>query len=79
MKVGTPLNWSMDLIEINDVQADVIHSNIQMNGMVLKAKQDTGTQINIMSMTVFRHTESLEATIIPQVLYQACWLWEQNY
>ena len=56
MEVGTPLNWSMDfhLIEIDDVQADVVHSNIEVNGMVLKAKQDTGAQINVMSRNVFK-------------------------
>ena len=56
MEIGTPLNWSMDLhlIEIDDVQADVVYSNIEVNGVILKAKQDTGAQINVMSRTVFK-------------------------
>ena len=54
MKVGMPLNWSIDLIEINDVQADVVYRNVQLNGVTLKAKQDMGAQINIMSMTVMK-------------------------
>ena len=59
MEVGTPQNWSMDLhlIEIDDVQADVVHSNIQINGLILKAKQDTGAQINVMSKTVFKNIQ----------------------
>ena len=54
MEVGAPLNWSMDLIEVNDVQSDIVYSNVQLNGVVLKAKQDTGAQINVMSITVFK-------------------------
>ena len=52
IEVGMPLNWSIDLIEVDDVQADVVYSNVQLNGVILKAKQDMGAQINIMSMTV---------------------------
>ena len=54
MEVGAPLNWSIDLIEVNDVQSDIVYSNVQLNGVVLKAKQDTGAQINVMSITVFK-------------------------
>ena len=61
-EVGTPLNWSMnlDLIEVDDVQAVVIKGNIQMNSVILKAKQDTGAQINIMSMTVFKDIQKVQ-------------------
>ena len=38
----------------------MIYSNIQMNGVVLKAKQDTGAQINIMSMTVFKDIQKVQ-------------------
>ena len=44
----------MHLIEIDDVHTDVIFSNIELNGVVLKAKQDTGAQINVLSKTVFQ-------------------------
>ena len=54
MEIGTLLDWSMDLIEIDDLQADVVYSNIEVNGIVIKAKQDTGAQINVMSRTVFK-------------------------
>ena len=50
----------MDLIEVDDVQADVVYSNVQLNGVVLKAKQDTGSQINIMSMTVFKDIQKVQ-------------------
>ena len=53
MEVGMPFNWFIDLIEVDDVQADVVYSNVQLNGVTLKAKQDMGAQINVMSMTVF--------------------------
>ena len=56
IQVGEPLDWSFDvhLIEIDDIHNDVVHSNIELNGTVLKAKQDTGTQINVLSKTVFQ-------------------------
>ena len=57
MEVGSPSNWSIDLIEVDDVQADVVYSNVQLNGVVLKAKQDTGAQSNVMSMTVFKYIQ----------------------
>ena len=60
MEVGMPLNWFIDLIEINDVQADVVYSNVQLNGVTLKAKWDTGAQINIMSMTVFKDIQKVQ-------------------
>ena len=62
MEVGMPLIWSMDidLIEVSDVQADVIYSNVQLNGVVLKAKQDTGAQINVMFMTVFKDIQKIQ-------------------
>ena len=58
MKVRMPLNWSIDLIEIEVVKADVVDSNVI--GVILKAKQDTGAQINIMSMTVFKDIEKVQ-------------------
>ena len=51
-----PLDWSfyVHLIEIDNVHTDVVNSNIEQNGIVLKAKQDTGAQINVLSRTVFQ-------------------------
>ena len=45
-----PLDWSFDvhLIEINNIHTDMVYSNVQLNGTVLKAKQDTGAQINML-------------------------------
>ena len=60
MEVGMPLNWSIDLIEV-DVQADVVYSNVQLDGVVLKAKQDTGAQFDIMSMTVFQDIQKIRS------------------
>ena len=56
MEMGNPLDWSFDvhLIEIGDVHTDMVYSNIELNGVVLKAKQDTGAQINVLSKTVFQ-------------------------
>ena len=42
------------LIEIDKVHTDVVYSNVELNGAVLKAKQDTGAQINVLSKTVFQ-------------------------
>ena len=57
----------------------MVYSNVQLNGVVLKAKQDTGAQINVMSMTVFKDKERSEVTTISQVLCQAHWLWKQSH
>ena len=56
MEVANPLDWSFDvhLIEINGVHNDVVYSNVELNGVVLKAKQDTGAQINVLSKIVFQ-------------------------
>ena len=56
METTSPLDWSFDvhLIEIDDVHTDMVYSNIELNGVVLKAKQDTGAQINVLSKTVFQ-------------------------
>ena len=56
IQVSKPLNCSFDvyLIEIEDAHTDVVYSNIELNGTVLKAKQDTGAQINVLSKTVFQ-------------------------
>ena len=43
-----------NLIEIDDVHTGVVHSNIELNGIVLMAKHDTGAQINVLSKTVFK-------------------------
>ena len=50
MEVANPLDWSFDvhLIEIDDIHTDVVHSNVELNGTVLKVKQDTGAQINVL-------------------------------
>ena len=60
MEVGMPLNCSIDLIEVDDVQVDVVYSNVQLNGVTLKAKQDTEAQINVMSMTVFKDIQKVQ-------------------
>ena len=40
MKLANHLDWSFDvhLIEIVDVHTDVVYSNIELNGVILKAK-----------------------------------------
>ena len=56
MEIADPLDWSFDvhLIEIDNVHTDVVYSNIELNRIVLKAKQDTRAQINVLSKTVFQ-------------------------
>ena len=56
MEMANPLDWSFDvhLIEMDDVHTDVVYSNIELNGIVSKAKQDTGAQINVLFKTVFQ-------------------------
>ena len=56
MEMANPLDRSFDvhLIEIDDVHTDVVYSNIELKGIVLKAKEDTGAQINVLSKTVFQ-------------------------
>ena len=56
MEVANPLDWSFDvhLIEMDEVHTDVVYSNMELNGIVLKAKQDTGAQINVLSKMVFQ-------------------------
>ena len=56
MEMANPLDWSFDvhLIEIDDIHTDVVCSNIELNRIVLKGKQDTGAQINVLSKTVFQ-------------------------
>ena len=56
VEVANPLDWSFDvhLIELDDVHTDVVHSNVELNGAVLKAKQDIGAQINVLSKTVLQ-------------------------
>ena len=56
MEVANPLDWSFDVhfIKIDDVHRDVVYSNVELNGTVLRAKQDTGAQINVLSKTVFQ-------------------------
>ena len=56
MEMANPPDWSFDvhLIEIDDIHTDIVHSNIEVNGIVLKGKQDTGAQINVLSKTVFQ-------------------------
>ena len=55
-EVANPLDWSFEvhLIEIDNVHTDVVHSNVELNGTVLKAKQDTAAKINILSKKVFQ-------------------------
>ena len=49
MEVANPLDWSfgVHLMELDDVHTDLVYSNMELNGTVLKAKQDTGAQINV--------------------------------
>ena len=51
MEIANPLDWSfyVHLIKIDDVHTDMVYSNIELNGIVLKGKQDTGAQINVLS------------------------------
>ena len=44
MEIAIPLDWSFEvlLIEIDDIHTDVVCSNVELNGVVLKGKQDTG-------------------------------------
>ena len=67
IQVNEPLDWSFDvhLIEINDVHTDVVYSNVELNGTVLKAKQDTGAQINILSKSVPDFAERMQVAIVP--------------
>ena len=55
MEVANPLDWSLDvhLIELDDVDTDAVYSNVELNDTLLKAKQDTGAQSNVLSKTVF--------------------------
>ena len=56
MEMANPLDWSFDvhLIEIDNIHTDMVYSNTELNGVVLKAKQVTGAQINVLSKTVFQ-------------------------
>ena len=42
----SPLDWSFDV--------HLMCSNLELNGIVLKVKQDTGAQINVLSKMVFQ-------------------------
>ena len=67
MEIANPLDWSFDvyLIEIDDVHTDVVYSNIELNGIVLKAKQDTEAQINMLSKTVFQTLQKRNGDKLP--------------
>ena len=67
MEVANPLDWSFEvhLIEIDDIHTDVVYSNIELNGIVLKAKQDTGAQINVLSKTVFQTLQKMNDDNLP--------------
>ena len=60
VEMANPLNWSFDvhLIEIDDIHTDVVYSNVELNGVVLKGKQDTGAQINVLSTKVSKSLNS---------------------
>ena len=55
IEMANPIDWSFDvhLIEIDNIHTNVVYHNIELNGIILKAKQDTGAQINVLSKTVF--------------------------
>ena len=59
MEMANHLDWSFDvhLIEIDDVHTDVVYSNVELIRIILKGKQDTGAQINVLSKTVFQTLE----------------------
>ena len=65
MEVANPLDWSFDvyLIEIDDIHTDVVYSNIELNGIVFKEKQDTGAQINVLSKTVFQTLQKMSSKL----------------
>ena len=67
MEMANPLDWSFDvhLIEIDDVHTDVVCSNIEINGIVLKAKQDTGAQINVLPKAVFQTLQQKNEDKLP--------------
>ena len=44
MEVANPLNWSIDLIEIDNIHIDVEYSNVELAGIFLNAKQDTDSK-----------------------------------
>ena len=65
MEIANPLDWSFDvhLIEIDDIHTDVVYSNIELNRIVLKAKQDTGAQINVLSRLYKRMVVNCHCTL----------------
>ena len=67
MEIANLLDWSFDvyLIKIDDVHTDVVYSNIELNVIVLKAKQDTGAQINVLSKTVFKTLQKRNGDKLP--------------
>ena len=56
MEEANPLDLSFDvhLIELDDVHTDVVNSKVELIVTVLKAKQDTGAQINVLSKIGFQ-------------------------
>ena len=72
IQVGEPLDWSFDmhLIEIDDIHTDVVYNNTELIGTVLKAKQNTGAQINVLPTTVFQTLQ--EECKLP--LYPKTWV-----
>ena len=43
----------------------MVYSNVELNGIVLKAKQDTGAQINVLSKTVFQTLQNRNDDKLP--------------
>ena len=79
IEMANLLDWSFDvhLIEIDDVHTDVVYSNIGLNGIVLKAKLDTGAQINVLSKTVFQNLNRNEKLrLYPKTGVKLVRIWE---
>ena len=53
------------LIEIDDIHTDVVYSNVELSWIVLKAKQDTGAQINVLSKAVFQTLQKRNGDKLP--------------
>ena len=67
IEIANPLDWSFDLhlIGIDNIHTNVVYSNIELNGIVLEAKQDTGAQINVLSKIVFQTLQKRDGNKLP--------------
>ena len=64
MEVNIPTDWNIDallhepktihLIEINSIASDSVYTHVTINDVICHAKLDTGTQINVMTESLFK-------------------------